>query len=123
MQMQMGTQYIIGDTMYMNVQGRSMKVPMPTGTSNQWRGSEQTFREMDRMQVEALGVDTVGGKPTRKYRMSRTDKTPTTSLIWVGMDGFPVKIETTGGTGKTHNTMTVHYSRFNDSSIKIDPPK
>ncbi len=123
MQMPMGTQYIIGDTMYMNVQGRSMKVPMPKGTSNQWRGNEQTFREMDRMQVEALGMDTVSGKPTRKYRMSRTDKTPTTSLIWVGMDGYPVKIETTGATGKTSNMMTVHYSRFNDPTIKIDPPK
>lgn len=121
--MPMGTQYIIGDTMYMDVQGRSMKVPMPKGTSNQWRGTEKTFRELEQMQIEALGPDLVDGKPTRKYRMSRTDKTPTSSLIWVGADGYPLKIETTTTANGNPMTMTVRYSRYNDPSIKIDPPK
>jgi outer membrane lipoprotein-sorting protein len=124
MQMPMGTQYVIGDTMYMNIQGRTMKVPMPKGTSSQWRETDRAFHEMDRMQIEALGMDAVNGKPARKYRMSQAGKTPTTSLIWVGMDGYPAKMETTGtAAGKPASTMTIHYSRFNDPSIKIAMPK
>jgi outer membrane lipoprotein-sorting protein len=124
MSMPMGTQYVIGDTMYMTIDGRTMKIPMPKGTVSHWRESDRAFREVDQMQIEALGVETVNGKPTRKYRMTQTSRKPvTTSLIWVGMDGYPVKMQTTGSTGKQANTMTVHYSRFNDPSIKIEPPK
>lgn len=123
MQMPMGTQYVIGDTMYMSVEGRTMKVPMGKGTTSQWRQTDQMFREIDKMRIEALGMDTVNGKPARKYRMSQSGKTPTSSLIWVGMDGYPAKMETTGNAGKDSTTMTLHYSRFNDPGIKIVPPK
>ena len=37
MQMPMGTQFIVGDTMYMDMQGKVLKVPMPKGTLGQWR--------------------------------------------------------------------------------------
>ena len=124
MSMPMGTQYVIGDTMYMTIDGRTMKVPMPKGTMTQWRECDRAFREIDKMQIEALGMETVNGKPAKKYRMTQaTGKTPTTSLIWVGMNGYPLKMQTTGSAGKQANTMTVHYSRFNDPSIKIEPPK
>ena len=124
MNMPMGTQYVIGDTMYMTIDGRTMKIPMPKGTVTQWRESDRAFREMEQMQVEALGSDIVNGKPARKYRMTRTEgKTPGTTLLWVGTDGYPIKMETTGTAGKRATTMTVHYSRFNDSSIRIEPPK
>ncbi|TXH76079.1 MAG: hypothetical protein E6Q88_03140 [Lysobacteraceae bacterium] len=124
MQMPMGTQYVIGDTMYMTIDGRTMRIPMPKGTMTQWRESDRAFREIDQMQIEGLGAEVVNGKPTKKYRMSQTAHKPaTTSLLWVGGDGYPVKMETTGGSGKRASTVTVHYSRFNDPSIKIDPPK
>lgn len=124
MSMPMGTQYVIGDTMYMTIDGRTMKVPMPKGTVTQWRESDRAFREVDKMQIEALGMEAVGGKPAKKYRMTQiAGKTPTTSLIWVGLDGYPAKMETTGTAGKRATTMTVRYSRFNDPSIRIEPPK
>lgn len=124
MNMPMGTQYVIGDTMYMAIDGRTMKIPMPKGTVTQWRESDRAFREVEQMQVEALGSEIVNGKPARKYRMTRTEgKTPGTTLLWVGADGYPIKIETTGTAGKRATTMTVHYSRFNDSSIRIEPPR
>ena len=124
MSMPMGTQYVIGDTMYMTIDGRTMKVPMPKGTMTQWRECDRAFREIDQMQIEALGMETVDGKPAKKYRMTQTARKPaTTSLIWVGMNGYPLKMQTTGSTGKQASTMTVHYSRFNDPSIKIEPPK
>lgn len=124
MNMPMGTQYVIGDTMYMAIDGRTMKIPMPKGTVTQWRESDRAFREVEQMQVEALGSEIVNGKPARKYRMTRTEgKAPGTTLLWVGADGYPIKIETTGTAGKRATTMTVHYSRFNDPSIRIEPPK
>jgi hypothetical protein len=124
MQMPMGTQVVIGDTMYMTIDGRAMKIPMPKGTMTQWRESDRVFREVDRMQIEALGAELVDGKPTKKYRMVQTAHSPaTTSLIWVGANGYPVKMETSGTAGKRASTVTVRYSRFNDPSIKIDVPR
>jgi outer membrane lipoprotein-sorting protein len=124
MNMPMGTQYVIGDTMYMTFDGRTMKIPMPKGTMTQWRESDRVFREIEQLQVESLGMDTVNGKPTKKYRMIRTEgKTPGTTLLWVGADGYPAKMETTGTAGRRTTTVTVHYSRFNDPSIRIEPPK
>ena len=124
MNMPMGTQYVIGDTMYMAIDGRTMKIPMPKGTVTQWRESDRAFREVEQMQVESLGSEIVNGKPARKYRMTRTEgKAPGTTLLWVGSDGYPIKIETTGTAGKRATTMTVHYSRFNDPSIRIEPPR
>ena len=97
---------------------------MPKGTVTQWRESDRAFREVDQMQIEALGMETINGKPAKKYRMTQTARKPaTTSLIWVGMNGYPLKMQTTGSTGKQAHTMTVHYSRFNDPSIKVEPPK
>lgn len=124
MQMPMGTQYVIGDIMYMNIDGRTMRVPMPKGTVSQWREIDRCFREIDKMRIEALGVETLNGKPARKYRMTQaTGNPPTTSLLWVGPDNHPVKIETTGTANKTTTTMTIFYSRFNDPAIRIEPPK
>lgn len=119
----MGEQHMIGDTLYMTVDGRSMRMPMPKGMMTQWREPTRVFREVEKMQVEALGADTVNGKPTKKYRFTQTGATAVSTLMWVGADGYPVKMETTGGVGKRASTVTVFYSRYNDPSIKIDLPK
>lgn len=124
MQMPMGTQYVIGDVMYMTIDGRTMRVPMPKGTVSQWRETDRCFREIDKMRIEALGVETLNGKPAKKYRMTQTTGNPPTStLLWVGPDNYPIKIETTGNAGKGASTMTIVYSRFNDPAIRIEPPK
>lgn len=124
MQMPMGTQYVIGDTMYMTIDGRTMRIPMPKGTMTQWRQTDEAFRQIDKTQIEALGTETVNGKLARKYRMSQNaGGVPTTTLMWIGPDSYPIKMETSGGSGKRASTVTIHYSRFNDASIKIDPPK
>jgi hypothetical protein len=123
MQMPMGEQYVIGDTMYMTIDGRMMRIPMPKGTMTQWREPSRAFREVEKLQVEALGNETVDGKPAKKYRFSQPGPPATASSIWVGNDGYPLKMETSGGTGKRASTVTVFYSRFNDPSIKIDIPR
>lgn len=117
-----GTQYIIGDTMYMNLNGHTMKVPMPKGAMTQWRQGDTAFREVDRMQVEALGGELADGKPAKKYRMTIAGKVPTTTLLWVGADGLPIRQEVTGSWGGRTTTTTIRYSRYNDPSIRIDIP-
>lgn len=120
----MGTQIVIGDTMYMNIDGRSMRIPMPKGTMTQWRETDRAMREVDKAQVEALGSEVVNGKPAKKYRMTQNSGgTPTSTLMWVGADGYPARIETTGKAAGRSSTVTITYSRFNDPSIRIDAPK
>jgi outer membrane lipoprotein-sorting protein len=120
----MGPQIVIGDTMYMTVGGNTMKIPMPKGMLTQWRQADRAFREIDRAQIEDLGSETVDGKPAKKYRMVQTfDGVRTDTLLWVGANGLPAKMETTGTVGKRSYTTTIVYSRFNDPSIRIDAPR
>lgn len=120
----MGTQVVIGDTMYMQIDGRSMRIPMPKGTMTQWRETDRAMREVDKAQVEALGSEVVNGKPAKKYRMTQNSGgTPTITLMWVGADGYPARIQTTGTAAGRGSTVTITYSRFNDPSIRIDVPK
>lgn len=119
----MGAQYMIGDTMYMTVDGRTMRIPMPKGMVSQWREPTRVFREVNNLQIEALGTEAVNGAPAKKYRFAQSGAQATSTLMWVGADGYPIKMETSGGAGKRAYTMTMFYSRFNDPSIKIDIPK
>jgi hypothetical protein len=120
----MGAQIIVGDTMYMTLDGRTMRIPMPKGTLTQWRQSDRAFREIERAQIEALGTEVVGGKPMKKYRMVQTfDGNRSETLLWIGANGLPAKMETTGTVGRKTYTTTVVYSRFNDPAIRIDPPR
>lgn len=120
----MGAQIIIGDTMYMTLDGRTMRIPMPKGTLTQWRQSDRAFREIERAQIEALGTEVVDGKPMKKYRMVQTfDGNRSETLLWIGANGLPAKMQTTGTVGRKTYTTTVVYSRFNDPAIRIDPPK
>jgi outer membrane lipoprotein-sorting protein len=123
MTMPMGTQVVIGDTMYMSIDGRTMRIPMPKGTLTQWRQPGTMMSEIDKNTYESLGTELVNGKPCRKFRMVPKNDPSTTTLVWVGADGWPAKIETTGKSGRKAITTTITYSRFNDPSIKIDAPR
>lgn len=117
-----GTQYIIGDTMHLDVGGRTLKVPMPKAALSQWRETDRFFREIDKTQVEALGAEAVDGKPAKKYRMTGPDLSAPV-LLWVGADGYPLQVRSSGSVGGRSMTSTLRYSRFDDPAIRIDPPK
>lgn len=123
MTMPMGTQYIIGDTMYMNMQGRSMKVPMGKGTMTQWRDPANLAKHEATMTVKALGSEAIGGKPAKKYAMSNTQPQPSASTMWVGSDGYPLQIRVDSNVQGKPVTTTIRYSRFNDPTIRIEPPQ
>lgn len=123
MQMPMGTQYIIGDTMIMSMQGRTMRVPMGKGTMTQWRDPASLTKNAEKLTVAALGVEALDGKPARKYRMLNRDEPGTESVMWIGGNGYPVQIVVNGKAMGRASTTTIRYSRFNDPTIRVEPPQ
>ena len=123
MQMPMGTQFIIGDTMYMDMQGHTMKVPMPKGTLSQWRDPAKLADAEAGMTVQALGSDMIDGMATRKYLVHHEQPHPADVTMWINGDDLPVRIQVANlMKGKTM-TSTINYSRFDDPSIRVDPPQ
>jgi len=123
MKMQVGTQVIIGDTMYMQADGRSMKVPLPKGTLSQWRDPLKIEENKAGLSVEALGSDTVDGQSARKYLVKHTQPEPNEFTFWIGADGLPLQLLHQGQSQGKPYSMTLRYSRFDDPSINIDAPK
>lgn len=123
LQMPMGTQVIIGDTMYMQMQGRTMKMPMPKGTLTQWRDPAKLQQSEAGMTVQDQGRDTIDGVPARKYLVHHAQPKPTDVTMWINGDGLPLQIQVASPyKGKTM-TSTMHYSRFNDPTIRVDAPQ
>ena len=120
MQTPMGTQVIIGDTMYMHVRGRTMQVPMPKGTLTQWRDPARLAQAEAGMTVQAQGTDTVDGVAARKYLVHHEQPGPTDVTMWINGDDLPVRIQVNSLMQGKNLTSTTDYSRFNDPSIRID---
>lgn len=118
----MGTQHVIGDTMYMTANGHTMKVPLPKGQITGYRDPARFAENKANMTVEALGSDSVEGQSAKKYLLRTTAPTPGESTLWVGDDGYPLKIEVVGDAGGTHARTTIRYSRFDDPAIRIEAP-
>ncbi|HET7127273.1 MAG TPA: hypothetical protein VFI26_09325 [Lysobacter sp.] len=115
----MGAQYVIGDTMYMQMHGRSMQVPMPKGTVTRWRDPASLAEAEAGMTVDEQGQDSVDGQPATRYVVRVTQPKETTTTLWIGDAGLPLQI-------LAHNAMgdaTIKYSHFDDPAIVIEPPK
>lgn len=121
--MPMGTQVIIGGTMYMNMQGRTMKLPMPKDTLSQWRDPGKLREAQAQATVTALGPGMVDGKPASKYRIVSAQSPDTASVMWIGAGGWPLKIDVEGKSGGKAYSASLRYSRFNDPTIRIDAPQ
>lgn len=117
------TQHIIGDTMYMTIDGRTMKVPLPKEQMNQYRDPARFAANKATMTVESLGSDNVDGQSAKKYRVHNTEPMPGESLIWVGSNGFPLQVEATSNAGGQSMVTTIRYSRFNDPTITVSAPQ
>jgi len=115
----MGAQYVIGDTMYMQMHGRSMQVPMPQGTVTRWRDPGSLSEAEANMTVDDQGSDSVDGQAATKYVVHVSQPKETTTTLWIGDAGLPLQI-------LAHNAMgdaTIKYSRINDPAIVVEPPK
>lgn len=118
-----GTQTIVGDTMYMSMQGRSMKMPMPKDTTKQWR-DPGNFKEAEAgMTAERMGSESVDGISAQKFTVRQTVPTDTDYTLWIGTDGMPLQMLIKTDINGVAGTMTMRYSRINDPTLTIDAPK
>lgn len=123
MKMPSGTHVIVGDIMYLQADGHSMKVPLPKGTLTQWRDPLKIEENKAGMSVESLGSESVEGQPARKYLVRHTQPQPSEFTFWIGKDDLPLQLRSQGVAQGKPYTMTLRYSRFDDPTITIDPPK
>ena len=118
-----GTQVIVGDTMYMSMQGRSMKMPMPKDTTNKWRDPGNFKEAAASMTAESLGSESVDGIATQKYSVHQTVPTTAEYTLWIGADGMPLQMRMNTDMKGKPVTTTMRYSRINDPTLSIDAPK
>jgi len=123
LQMPMGTQVIIGDTMYMQADGRTMQVPLPKSTLSDMRDPAKLGMNEASMTVEAQGSDTVDGIGAQKYVVHNTQPLPSDVTMWIGDADVPLQIQVNSMVQGKPATTTIRYSRINDPTIQIDPPK
>ncbi len=122
MAMPVGTQIIVGDTMYMDMHGQRTEVPIPDGMISQWRDPLQIKENRVGLDVEFLGAENIGGAEARKYRVRHAKPEPGEFLYWIDREGLPLQLRTRGESQTGPYTMTLQYSRFNDPTIAIDAP-
>lgn len=123
MKMPVGTQIIIGDNMYMQIEGRSMKVPLPKGQLNQWRDPLKIEENKAGLSVEALGNDTLDGKAAKKYLVRHAEPEASEFTFWIGAEGLPLQLLHQGQAQGKPYSMTLNYSRFDDPAITIEAPQ
>lgn len=113
---------IVGAAMYLNLNGKYMKVPMPIDQIiGQYRNQAVLDQLAKGMTVEDLGLDTTAGEPARKYRFTTSGPQGSTSTTWISLkSGLPLQIET--GKGKAAS-VRVRYSDINSAAIRIETPK
>ncbi|MEO8003084.1 MAG: hypothetical protein ABI644_14525 [Arenimonas sp.] len=115
---------IIGNSMYIDMDGHMMKIPMP-GLKNmigQYRNPEIMKELQGDVVVESLGTETLNGKPTKKYRYSMTKPQASTNMMWVGANGDILQIDSSGTMNKKAYHTVIQYSQYNNATIKIDAP-
>lgn len=122
--MPIGTQVIIGDTLYLDMQGEKAKMPLPAGTLNQWRDPLKLQQGKAGLQVEPRGRDRIDGVAADKFLVrSPTEEGPVEFTYWIGSDGLPLQLQHGGQARGKPYRMTLRYSRFDDPGIAIEPPQ
>jgi len=118
-------QLVIGDTIYMDMDGKltPMRMPGIAKTVAQYRDVDFVKQIESGMDVQALAEDSVNGEAARVYAYTVTQPMKADAKAWVSTrTGLPIQIESKGSfMGHAVNTR-VRYSRFDDASIHIDAP-
>lgn len=116
---------IIGGNMYMNINGSSMKVPVPSLKTMlaQYRNPD-VLKDLEAgVIVESLGSEIVNKQASKKYRFT-TSKPPTsTNTIWIAIaTGHIMRVEANGTMEKKPWHSITDYGDFNNPAIKISEP-
>ena len=119
------TQLIVGDAMYMDMDGQLMRVPVPSvGKLTAQYRNEESLREMEgNMTVQALPDATLDGEPAKAYAYTVTEPVKANVKTWVSVkSGLPIQVESSGRFMGIKSTTRIRYSDFNDASIRIEAP-
>src|SRR3546814_14627066 len=77
----LGTQVIIGNTMYMQAGGQSMRMDVPAGTLDQWRDPARLDDPARETPAQALGRENLDGQSTRKVLLRHQQAGPPAAAI------------------------------------------
>jgi len=115
---------IIGTTMYMDMDGKLMKIPMPglQAMLAQYRNPDVLKQLEAGTTVESLGNEIVNGQPAKKYHYTTTQPHVSSNFIWIGANGSVIQLETSGTMAKKPFHTTIKYSLYNSPTIKISAP-
>lgn len=115
---------IVGDDAWMNMNGQSMKVPMPIGKMVAQYRNDKTLTQLDNANVTEVGSDTVDGAAAHVYHYTLTEPMKADVKLWVGdKSGLPLQIESQGSFMGKSGTTRVRYSDFDDAAIEVAAPK
>lgn len=120
-----GTQLIVGDAMYMEMNGEMMRMPVPgVGKLTAQYRNEAFLREVEGgMSVRALPDEAVDGEPAKVYAYTLTQPVKADAKTWVSIgSGLPIQTDSSGSFMGMKSTTRVRYSGFDDPSIRIEAP-
>lgn len=117
-----GVQTIIGDTFFLQAEGRMQQVPLPAGTLEQWRSPLPSEARVQDLRVEDRGPADIDGTATRVYRIDGPAGSGETLQYWIGGDGLPRQIQRDGFNKQQPYRITLRYSRLNDPTLQVPPP-
>lgn len=114
---------IVGDDAWMNMNGQSMKMPMPVGKMIAQYRNDKTLAQLENTEVTEVGSDGVGGEAAHVYHYKLTEPMQADVKLWVGdKSGLPLQIETQGSFMGKSGTTIVRYSDYDDKAIRVDAP-
>jgi hypothetical protein len=119
------SQLIIGDSMYMEMQGKLTRLPVPgVGKLVAQYRNEDFLRETESdMNVEALPDESVGGEAAKVYRYTISKPFKADAKTWVSLkSGLPLQTESSGSAMGIKSTTRVSYSGYDDPTIAIAEP-
>lgn len=114
------TQTMIGNDVHVSMGGRDIKTTVQGPQPGRWH--EDFSKQMDTTAVEARGHESLEGVDTRKYLLRQTRPSPSESLVWIDGDDLVRQARIVTSAEGRQTTTTIRYSRFDDPSIRIDPP-
>ncbi len=115
---------IIGNSMYINMDGHQMKIPMPglKDMIGQYRNPDFLKDLEAGVVVESMGNETLNGQVTKKYRYTMTKPHASSNMMWVAANGDVLQVDTSGTMNKQPFHTIIRYSLYNSPTIKIAAP-
>ena len=115
---------IIGNTMYISMNGNQMKIPMPglKAMIAQYRNPDMLKELAGDAVVESLGNEVLNKQATKKYRYTMTKPIASSNIMWVATNGDILQLDTSGTMNKKPFHTVIQYSLYNSPAIRIMSP-